>query len=196
MTARPKPTEVVHYIGGLSYTDRRNYTTSMLAGWVVCCYGPKCERLTATAPTTRDPAKTTCAACRRLLVRAGLVEAPAQNIEAVTADEAATILAKCAAEPARFLPKRLAATVRGLSFRVEALIAEHQALTDERDRLARACVEGLPREVLPCPECGRPHVDGADGTEYGTKPHHTHQCHHCGHVWDVGRWSFGVEPRS
>ena len=79
----------------------------------------------------------------------------------------------------------LAQTVIALSERLAAVEAE-------RDRLARACVEGLPREVLPCPKCGFRHVDGADGSEYGTRPHHTHQCHRCGHVWDVGRWSYGA----
>lgn len=75
------------------------------------------------------------------------------------------------------------------------LVAQHDAVVAERDRLARACFEGLPRECLACPQCGTLHIDGADGTEYGRKPHHTHQCHRCNEVWDAERWSFGArEP--
>jgi hypothetical protein len=33
---------------------------------------------------------------------------------------------------------------------------------------------------LPCPSCHQLHID--DG-EYATKPHHTHACQNCGHVW-------------
>ena len=33
---------------------------------------------------------------------------------------------------------------------------------------------------IPCPDCGQLHID--DG-EFATKPHHTHACQHCGHVW-------------
>lgn len=34
--------------------------------------------------------------------------------------------------------------------------------------------------LLWCPECGERHVDVG---EHATKPHHTHACQHCGHVW-------------
>jgi rubredoxin len=34
--------------------------------------------------------------------------------------------------------------------------------------------------LLWCPECGARHVDVG---EFATKPHHTHACQHCGHVW-------------
>lgn len=33
---------------------------------------------------------------------------------------------------------------------------------------------------LLCPICGEPHVDEG---ELATKPHHTHACQACGHVW-------------
>jgi hypothetical protein len=34
--------------------------------------------------------------------------------------------------------------------------------------------------LLWCPGCGERHVDAG---EFATKPHHTHACQHCGHVW-------------
>jgi ribosomal protein L32 len=34
--------------------------------------------------------------------------------------------------------------------------------------------------LLWCPECGERHVDK---NEFASKPHHTHACQHCGHVW-------------
>lgn len=36
--------------------------------------------------------------------------------------------------------------------------------------------------ILTCPAhgCGARHVDKGD---FATKPHHTHACQHCGHVW-------------
>lgn len=34
--------------------------------------------------------------------------------------------------------------------------------------------------LLWCPECGGRHIDEGD---FDTKPHHTHACQHCGHVW-------------
>lgn len=34
--------------------------------------------------------------------------------------------------------------------------------------------------LLACPMCGIRHIDKY---EYGTKPHHTHACQSCGHVW-------------
>jgi rubredoxin len=39
--------------------------------------------------------------------------------------------------------------------------------------------------LLWCPECGARHVDGlsTDGTDWATKPHHTHACQNCGMVW-------------
>ena len=33
---------------------------------------------------------------------------------------------------------------------------------------------------LPCPSCGELHIDVG---EFATKPHHTHACQECGHVW-------------
>lgn len=34
--------------------------------------------------------------------------------------------------------------------------------------------------LLWCPECGERHVDVGD---WATRPHHTHACQYCGHVW-------------
>lgn len=70
-------------------------------------------------------------------------------------------------------------------------------VTAERDRLQRACDEGLPREYLECPACGRQHIEGPrhdnPALDGRTRPHHTHRCYGCGHVWDAGRWSFGAD---
>lgn len=33
---------------------------------------------------------------------------------------------------------------------------------------------------LECPSCGELHIDEG---KFATKPHHTHACQHCGHVW-------------
>ena len=77
------------------------------------------------------------------------------------------------------------------------LRSELEAVTAERDRLQRACDEGLPREYIECPTCGKQHIEGPrhdnpalDGRK---RPHHTHRCYHCGHVWPSGRWSFGAD---
>ena len=79
----------------------------------------------------------------------------------------------------------------------ESLRAQLASVTAERDRLQRACDEGLPREVIPCPSCKAPHVEGPrhdDPAKDGrVRPHHTHRCYLCGHIWDAGRWTFGVE---
>lgn len=81
---------------------------------------------------------------------------------------------------------------------VERLGSVLRHVATERDRLQRACDDGLPREVILCPACGKPHAEGPrhdDPTKDGrTRPHHTHRCYLCGHVWDAGRWTFGVEP--
>lgn len=34
--------------------------------------------------------------------------------------------------------------------------------------------------LLHCPQCGERHIDKG---EFATKPHHTHACQECGHVW-------------
>jgi hypothetical protein len=80
-----------------------------------------------------------------------------------------------------------------LAHTVIAQAAEIVELRAERDRLQRACDEGLPRELILCPACGQRHIDGANGVEFATRPHHTHLCQHCGHVWDAKRWSFGAD---
>jgi hypothetical protein len=79
----------------------------------------------------------------------------------------------------------------------ERIVARLAAAEAERDRLQRACDEGLPREVILCPGCGEKHVEGPrhdnPALDGRTRPHHTHRCYGCGHIWDSGRWSFGVE---
>ena len=120
----------------------------------------------------------------------------AADHDRVSADEAREILARFA----RGREKGHPADVWGPLDRLEALArtviareAEVAELRAERDRLQRACDEGLPRELLLCPACGQMHIDGANGVEFATRPHHTHLCQHCGHVWDNGRWSFGAD---
>ncbi len=56
---------------------------------------------------------------------------------------------------------------------------------DRTEALANEGLPGLPApEPIPmllwCPECQGRHVDVG---EYETKPHHTHACQQCGHVW-------------
>ena len=81
---------------------------------------------------------------------------------------------------------------------ITSLAAKVETLETNNTRLQRACDEGLPREVILCPACGKPHVEGPrhdDPSISGrTRPHHTHRCYECGHVWDSGRWSFGIDP--
>lgn len=69
-------------------------------------------------------------------------------------------------------------------------------MRQELERLRRACAEGLPRELIRCPMCRRKHIDGQFGEEFATRPHHTHLCGHCAHLWDSKRWSFGAAKRS
>lgn len=97
---------------------------------------------------------------------------------------------------------KLQSDIEGSMLRLTELQAEldverklRERVQRQRDRLQRACEEGLPRECILCPKCGMQHIDGADGSEYGQTPHHTHQCQKenggCGHVFDTGRWSYG-----
>lgn len=92
----------------------------------------------------------------------------------------------------------LARTALDALAEVERLRVSVATLTAERDRLQRACNEGLPREVIQCPDCEKPHIEGPrhddPSIDGRTRPHHTHRCYHCGHIWDSGRWSFGVAP--
>lgn len=73
-----------------------------------------------------------------------------------------------------------------------ALLSE--AVQKEVERAMRVFAEALPREVILCPKCGLPHVDGASGEAFAHRPHHTHRCEHCTHVWPTTRWSFGIAP--
>lgn len=90
----------------------------------------------------------------------------------------------------------VASAERGIAVQDE----EIAALRAENARLTRACVEGLPREVLACPSCGEKHLEGPrhddPNIDGRVRPHHTHRCYRCGHVWDVGRWSYGAESQS
>lgn len=57
------------------------------------------------------------------------------------------------------------------SVNVNAIVAA----LNEIDRLS------APRVLLLwCPSCRERHIDEG---EFATKPHHTHACQHCGHVW-------------
>src|SRR3546814_19834252 len=39
--------------------------------------------------------------------------------------------------------------------------------------------------ILPCPNCGRLHIDGPDERSEGWQnpPHRSHLCYYCGHIW-------------
>jgi len=93
--------------------------------------------------------------------------------------------------------KALRAAIDDAEEDASAAQAAHERLVAERDRLQRACDEGLPREVIRCPKCGAQHLEwfrhDAPGIDGRKRPHHTHRCYHCEHVWDSGRWSFGAE---
>lgn len=75
---------------------------------------------------------------------------------------------------------------------VETLAANVRAMLPLYDRLARACAEGLARDILFCPTCGAQHVDGENGASFATAAHHTHLCAACERTWDHGVWSFGA----
>ena len=88
---------------------------------------------------------------------------------------------------------RLEKSLRSSWDHADEITAERNTLVKELDRHRRAVAEGLPRELLLCPKCGARHIDGANGAEFATRPHHTHLCAACGHEWDMKRWSFGAD---
>ena len=47
------------------------------------------------------------------------------------------------------------------------------------------------RALLPCPNCGTPHVDRG---EWATMLHHTHLCEKCHRQWRVEPYAFGLDP--
>jgi len=49
----------------------------------------------------------------------------------------------------------------------------------EAENLTALKKEPVPMRIT-CPECGTLHIDEG---EFATKPHHTHACQSCGHVW-------------
>ena len=55
---------VMHWVGGVQ-TQRAQY----IAGWVACCSGDKCRKLTAEAATTVVVGEVTCRACLRVMRR-------------------------------------------------------------------------------------------------------------------------------
>ena len=87
---------------------------------------------------------------------------------------------------------RLEKSLHATECHADELAAQRLELAKELDRYRRAVAEGLPRELILCPKCGARHIDGANGAEFATRPHHTHLCAGCGHVWDAKRWSFGA----
>lgn len=80
----------------------------------------------------------------------------------------------------------------------QAMLAARAVGRTQRElaRLQRVCREVIPRKVILCPKCGVEHVDGENGAEFATRPHHTHLCAACGHVWDAGEWAFGASSAS
>lgn len=81
------------------------------------------------------------------------------------------------ADPPKPLPKQknLGAQVSHLSKELEKV----------RDALYLALEKLKEKEApipmrIPCPECGKLHIDEG---EFATKPHHTHSCQHCGLTW-------------
>lgn len=57
---------------------------------------------------------------------------------------------------------------------VDVLTADVRAAAEELERPAPL------RMLMWCPECGERHVDAG---RYAARPHHTHACQGCGHVW-------------
>jgi transcription elongation factor Elf1 len=80
--------------------------------------------------------------------------------------------------------------------RCGATVAVHDGAAEKPPILCARCSQGmriaaLEQELmaerespipirLECPSCGELHID--EGA-FATKPHHTHACQHCGHVW-------------
>lgn len=60
----------IHYAGAVEYGRTR-----ILAGWAACCSGQRAEDIRAACLNTRDPAKVTCAKCRRIMEKAGILPA-------------------------------------------------------------------------------------------------------------------------
>jgi predicted RNA-binding Zn-ribbon protein involved in translation (DUF1610 family) len=48
----------------------------------------------------------------------------------------------------------------------------------------------IKRVVVYCPHCLTQHIDRG---EWATRRHHTHRCESCGHEWDLGYYSVGVD---
>lgn len=81
---------------------------------------------------------------------------------------------------------------------IEFAKSEHRrvvALERDNERLTRACVEGLPREIMYCPKCSAQHIEGPrhddPSLDGRVRPHHHHRCYACGHDWPTERWSYG-----
>ena len=115
----------IHYAGAARYGRTR-----ILAGWAACCSGTKADRIRATGQHTYVPAGVTCAACRRVMAKAGIV------VEAMVA----LLDADDAPPPAD--PALLASANRALAEQVERLEANATAregvLRREHDALRKA----------------------------------------------------------
>lgn len=61
-------------------------------------------------------------------------------------------------------------------------VAGHWSDEDVKSLLdgRQTCVLAPIPMLLWCPECGERHIDVG---EFATRPHHTHACQGCGHVW-------------
>jgi len=67
---------VLHYAGALRWTNRRNMTTDVLAGWAACCSGRRAVEIRAAKQHTYDVGAVTCGACLRAMERAGVRPTP------------------------------------------------------------------------------------------------------------------------
>lgn len=57
--------KAIHYAGAV-----RTMRMRVLPGWAACCSGEKADRIRAESRHTYDPAKVTCAACKRVMTKA------------------------------------------------------------------------------------------------------------------------------
>lgn len=71
---------VIHYAGALEWRSGRKQqgVTTVSAGYAACCTGLRAKKIQMTGANTLEPAKVTCAMCRRNMVRAGVL-APAKK---------------------------------------------------------------------------------------------------------------------
>lgn len=49
------------------------------------------------------------------------------------------------------------------------------------------------KKVLHCPKCLKQHIDEG---EWSKRLHHKHLCLHCGHLWELEEYVFGVQEET